>query len=281
MSGIFGFDAFSPKQIASRISDIGVEKQRLPFLSTLLLAVLAGAFIGIGALYSIVVRADPQVGFAAKQLLSGLTFSLGLVLVVVAGAELFTGNNLLVMAWAGRRISTAALLRNWATVFFGNAIGALGLAGLVALSGHIAQNHAEVAAEYVRVAQAKGDLSFVEAFARAVLCNALVCMAVWMATAGRSVTDKIVAIVFPISAFVAAGFEHSVANLYVFPIAAIAQIQYGLGGQAITAGMILSNLVPVLLGNIVGGSVLVALIYFVIYERGGGGARPDDKISGD
>lgn len=268
MSEMFGFDAFSPKQIARRVSDVGVEKEQLPFQARLLLAVLAGAFIGLGALYSMVVRADPELGFAAKQVLSGVAFSLGLVLVVVAGAELFTGNNLLAMAWAGRRISTAALLRNWGTVLVGNAIGALGLAGLVLLSGHLTQNDGALAAEYVRVAQAKGALEPMAAFARAVLCNALVCMAVWMATAGRSVGDKVVAIVFPVSAFVAAGFEHSVANFYLFPVAMAAQIQYGIAGPGVSLAAVFHNLLPVLAGNIVGGSVLVALIYFLIYERG-------------
>ena len=196
---------------------IGVTKARLPLLSTLMLAVLAGAFIGLGALNFMLVRSDPTLGFAARQLGGGVAFSLGLVLVVVAGAELFTGNNLLVMAWADRKITTAEVLRNWVLVCAGNFVGAAGLAVLVYLSGHTAMNNGLVAEQIVRIASAKCAMPLQEAFLKGVLCNLLVCMAVWMATAGRGVIDKVVAIVFPISAFVAAGFEHSIANFYLIP----------------------------------------------------------------
>jgi len=251
MSDVFGFNTFSPKEIAAQVESIGVAKARLPFHSTLMLGVMAGAFIGLGALYFVLVKSDPALGFAAQQVLGGVAFSLGLILVVVAGAELFTGNNLLAMACAG------------------NFIGAAGLALLVFLSLHPEMNNGAIAGEYVRLAAAKVAMPFWTAFFKGVLCNVLVCMAVWMALAGRSVVDKVVAIVFPISAFVAAGFEHSIANFYLIPLAMLLQSIDGVGVAAgpITWAGFAGNLVPVILGNIVGGSVLVGLVYYVIYLR--------------
>jgi formate transporter len=272
MSEIFGFDAFSPKEIAARVETVGVAKANLPLLSMLMLGVLAGAFIGLGALYFVLVRSDQSLGFAAKQLLGGVAFSLGLILVVVAGAELFTGNNLLAMAWADGKITTRDLLRNWAIVCLGNFIGASGLAVLVFLSGHPDMNGGAVGQETIRIAAAKAAMPFWTAFFRGVLCNVLVCMAVWMTFAGRSVVDKAVAIVFPISAFVAAGFEHSIANMYFFPLAMLIEAFGNTGAAAgtVTWQGFLGNLVPVILGNLVGGSVLVGLVYHVIYRRAQG-----------
>jgi formate/nitrite transporter len=269
MSEIFGFDAFSPAEIAARVETVGVAKAHLPLLSMLMLSILAGAFIGLGALYFVLVRSDPTLGFAAKQVLGGMTFSLGLILVVVAGAELFTGNNLLAMAWADGKISTIELLRNWAIVCIGNFIGAAGLALLVFLSRHPEMNNGLIAQEYLKIAATKIALPFWTAFFRGVLCNILVCMAVWMAFAGRSVIDKAVAIIFPISAFVAAGFEHSVANMFLIPLALLLQcsVETGMTADSISWVGFIGNLVPVLLGNILGGSVLVGLVYYLIYQR--------------
>jgi formate/nitrite transporter len=266
MSELFGFDAFSPKEIAARVDAVGIAKARLPFLSMLLLAVLAGAFIGLGALYYVIVKSDPSVSFATSQVLGGVTFSLGLILVVVAGAELFTGNNLLAMAWADGKISTLELLRNWLIVCIGNCIGAVGLACLVFLSHHPDMNNGAIARTYLSIAAAKVAMPFWTAFFKGVLCNVLVCMAVWMAFAGRSVIDKVVAIVFPISAFVAAGFEHSVANMYFIPLGMMLQIDNT--GATITVSAFLQSLIPVILGNLIGGSVLVGLVYHFIYGRG-------------
>jgi formate/nitrite transporter len=273
MSEIFGFDAFSPKEIAARVETVGVAKARLPFIPMLMLSVLAGAFIGLGALYFVIVRSDPSLGFAAKQVLGGATFSLGLILVIVAGAELFTGNNLLAMAWAEGKISTSELLRNWAIVCFGNFVGAAGLAVLVFLSRHPEMNGGAIAQEYLRIAATKVSLPFWTAFFKGILCNVLVCMAVWMAFAGRSVIDKAVAIVFPISAFVAAGFEHSIANMFIIPMGML--LQAGYGGTAITWSGFFANLIPVILGNILGGSVLVGLVYHLIYRSGSGSRKAD------
>lgn len=269
MPEIFEFDAFSPKEIAARVETIGVAKARLPLIPMLMLSLLAGAFIGLGALYFVIVKSDPYLGFAAKQVLGGVTFSLGLILVIVAGAELFTGNNLLAMAWADGKISTRELLRNWVIVCFGNFIGAVAMALLVFLSHHPEMNNSGIAQEYIRIASAKVDLPFWTAFYKGILCNILVCMAVWMAFAGRSVIDKAVAIVFPISAFVAAGFEHSIANMFFIPLAMLLQNfdNAGVNSNTITWAGFFGNLVPVILGNIVGGSVLVGLVYHLIYRQ--------------
>lgn len=268
MSDLFGFDAFSPKQIAGRVEEAGVAKARLPIVSMLILSVLAGAFIGLGALYFVIVKSDPALSFALKQILGGMAFALGLVLVVVAGAELFTGNNLLIMAWADRKISTFELVRSWTIVCCGNFVGAVGLALLVFFSRHFEINGGAIGHEYLSIAVAKVSMPFWTLFFRGILCNALVCLAVWMALAGRSVVDKVVAIVIPISAFVAAGFEHSVANMYLIPMAMLLQ---GFGGMegfpAISWSGFLNNLFPVLLGNVIGGSALVGLVYHLIYHR--------------
>jgi formate/nitrite transporter len=270
MPEIFGFDSFSPKEIAERVERVGVAKARLPLLSMIMLGILAGAFIGLGALYFNLVVSDAGLGFAASRVLGGAAFSLGLILVVVAGAELFTGNNLITMAWADGKISTAEVMRNWTVVFLANFAGAAGLALLVFLSGHPAMNNGAVALQYVKIAAAKCTLSFGTAFFSGVLCNILVCLAVWMALAGRSVVDKAVAIVFPISAFVAAGFEHSVANMYFILMGLLLRGHTAAvpNMDAITWAGFIGNLVPVSLGNLVGGSVFVAFVYYVIYHRG-------------
>jgi formate transporter len=260
VADIFGLDAFTPAQIAARVSDVGVTKARLPWLTQALLGVLAGGFIALGSLLFTLVAADATLGFAAQRLLGGLVFSLGLLLVVVAGAELFTGNNLLAMAWAAGRLSTAEVLRNWALVGVANLVGAAGIAWLAWMADHGTLNQGEVGRAVVRIATAKAELGIGPAFFRGVLCNLLVCMAVWMAFAGRTVVDKAVAVVFPVAGFVAAGFEHSIANLYFFPLALLL-------GAPLSAGDILGNLVPVIAGNLVGGSVLVAGIYWAIYLR--------------
>ena len=260
-----GLDAYKPAALARLVEDIGVAKAHLALLPLFTLAVLAGAFIALGgAAYTLAMAgADPVLG--TSRLLGGVAFSLGLILVVVAGAELFTGNNLLVMAWADGRIRTPELLRNWVVVYLSNAVGAMGLALIVYWSGHAQMNGGAIGAQYIKIALAKTSLPFAEAFFKGVLCNLLVCLAVWLAMAGRSVTDKVLAIVFPISAFVAAGFEHSVANMYLIPLGIL--INDGAMTGLSWSGLV-ANLLPVTLGNIAGGSVLVALVYFVIYRRG-------------
>ena len=269
MSEMFEFDAYSPREIAQRVERVGVAKTQLPLLSLAMLGLLAGAFIGLGALYSVLITSDQSLSFGTAQLLGGLAFFLGLLLVVVAGAELFTGNNLLAMAWADGKITTGSLLTNWLVVCVTNFIVAAGLALLVFYSGHTEMNGGAIGEQYLKIAAAKCSLPFWQALLRGVLCNILVCMAIWMALAGRSVVDKAVAIVFPISAFVAAGFEHSIANMYFIPMGMLLKVSGGIGSNvdAVSWSGMVSNLVPVILGNLIGGSVLVGLVYYVIYLR--------------
>jgi formate/nitrite transporter len=226
MSDIYGFSAYSPAQIAEKVDELGVKKAKTPLLQLVMLGLLAGAFIGIGGLLYALIKSDIALSFARTQVLGGLAFSLGLILVVVAGAELFTGNNLIVMAWADNKISLRELLRNWVVVCIANLFGASGLAVLVFLSGHLLMNDGAIAEQYTHIVATKTGLSNTEALFRGVLCNILVCMSVWMSLAGRTVTDKVIAIIFPITGFVAAGFEHSVANMYFYPVALLIQYFY-------------------------------------------------------
>lgn len=253
-------DVWSPAQIAERVRAAGESKVRLPLLPLLLLALLAGAFIALGAVLSLVVTTGSQLGFGPTRLLGGVAFSVGLVLVVVAGAELFTGNNLVAIAWASRRIRTRELLRSWALVYLGNVAGALATAALVGAADVQGLAGGALGETALAVARAKVELGALEVFARGVLCNALVCLAVWMAMGGRSLSDKAVAIVFPVAAFVATGFEHSIANWFFLPYAAWS---CGLAGEA--AAGIARNLAASTAGNVVGGSLLVAAVYWLAY----------------
>ena len=252
-------DAYSPPQIALRIEEASIAKISQPLRQTLILAILAGSFIALGAVFYTLALTDSQLGFGPSRLVGGAAFSLGLILVVVGGAELFTGNNLFVMAWADRKISSRQLLRSWAIVFFGNFVGALGIAVLVVLSGTFSLSDGGVGQTAVSMAQAKLELTLTEAFFRGILCNILVCLAVWLCYAARSVTDKIFAIILPIAAFVGLGFEHSVANMYVIPVAMIS------GGIDLQLGAFFLNLAVVTAGNIVGGGGFVALVYWLVY----------------
>lgn len=263
------FDAYAPAEVAKRVRDVGVAKATAPVATTFLLAVLAGAFIALGALFFTVTvttgAGAPPAAFGLIRLAGGITFSLGLILVVVGGAELFTGNNLIAMAWASGRVSTAQVLRNWAWVYLGNLVGAVGTALLVWLADVHQLSDGAVGETMVRIARAKVSLDPITAVARGILCNALVCLAVWLCLAARSVADKILAILFPISAFVACGFEHSIANLYFLPVG---MLLTGAGATAISFTGALANVALVTIGNILGGTMLVALVYWSIYLRG-------------
>ncbi|BDU58118.1 formate transporter FocA [Limnohabitans sp. MORI2] len=274
MPELFGSDAYAPKEIALKVETVGVAKAHMATLPLLMLGLLAGAFIGLGGMFFVIIKSDASLSFAISQLLGGFVFCLGLILVVIAGAELFTGNNLLAMAWADGQITSREVLRNWVLVCAANLVGTTGLALLVYLSGHTHANGGAIGNTVLKIAFAKQNLVWHEAFFKGVLCNVLVCMAVWMAMAGRSVVDKVLAIIFPITAFVAAGFEHSIANMYFMQLALI--IQYaepatamnviGAAGNTLTVSGMLGNLGPVILGNLVGGSVFVGLVYHLIYR---------------
>jgi len=272
---IFNFNAYSPAEIQDAIENVGVKKANLPLLPSFMLALVAGGAVGFGALYYTIVASDAGLGFAATRVVGGLVFSLGLALVLVGGAELFTGNNLIVMAWASGKISTRAVLRNWLIVYCGNLVGALGLVILVLFSHHLDMNGGRIGLSILNTAIGKISPDMVTLFFKGILCNMLVCMGVWLAYAGRSVTDKIVGLILPISAFVAAGFEHCIANMYFLPLAwlqtVIGDVPADFDASLITMPGIIHNLVPVTLGNIVGGSGFVGFVYWVIYRKGFGG----------
>jgi formate/nitrite transporter len=269
-------DAYSPSEMAQRVLQVGVGKARLRASDSIVLAVLAGAFIGLGAAFATLATTEPDLGFGPTRVLGGAAFSLGLILVVVAGAELFTGNNLVAMAWASRAITTRQVLRNWCLVYAGNFLGAVGTALLVYWSGIWVLGEEALGANAVGIAAAKCDLNWTEAFFRGILCNTLVCLAVWLCQSARTTTDKILAILWPIAAFVALGFEHCIANMYFIPLGIMLKGEPGLVTSAgLTPGQLetldlsglVNNLIPVTLGNIVGGTLMVAGVYWFAYLR--------------
>jgi formate transporter len=279
-------DALLPADMAARAEEIGVKKANLDVVSMFALAVLAGAFIALGAIFATTVLAGSSgaLPFGVTRLLAGTAFSLGLILVLVGGAELFTGNNLIVMAWASGKVRSRVLMKNWAVVYLGNFVGSFGTALLVFLSGQYAFGKGAVGAAALATAHAKMGFGFVEAVALGTLCNALVCLAVWLTFSARTTTDRILATVPPIAAFVAAGFEHSVANMYFIPEGLLIRAGAGaafwadLGKTAadfpnLTWGrFVVGNLLPVTIGNIIGGAVLVGAVYWFVYLRKRGAA---------
>ena len=276
MSNQIAPDAVPPPEMAERMENIGVKKVQLDFWSMFALAVLAGAFIGLGAEFSTLVITDNRLGFGVNRLLGGLVFSLGLVLVVIAGAELFTGNNLVVMAWVSGKLALGQVMRNWIIVYFGNLVGSLLTVMLVYLTRQWTFANYQVGVTALNIAHAKVNLSFAEGLARGILCNALVCLAVWLCLSGRSVTDKILAIVFPITAFVASGFEHCIANMYFIPLGLLLkgepQVLAAAGKAAgdlvnLNVQGLAGNLISVTTGNIFGGGFMVAVVYWFIYRR--------------
>jgi formate/nitrite transporter len=274
--------------MAEKAEAAGVRKAALSFLPLFALAVLAGAFVGLGAMFATTTAAaSATLPYGVARLLFGLVFCLGLILVVIGGAELFTGNNLIVMAWASHKISTRALLSNWLIVYVGNFVGAFGTAGLVFLGKQYAAGAGSVGAAALTIAVGKVNLGFVQALALGMLCNVLVCLAIWLTYGARSVADKILAIIFPISAFAAAGFEHSIANMYFIPYALLIKtfdpafaVAKKIDLSSLTWGsFLIKNLLPVTLGNILGGAVLVAAMYWFIYLRKSNEAgSPDTRL---
>jgi formate/nitrite transporter len=276
-------DAYAPAEMAQRVETVGVKKASLDTATTFILAILAGAFIGLGANFATLVWTDNGLGYGVSRLLGGIVFSLGLVLVLVGGAELFTGNNLIVMAWASRKVRTLQLARNWFIVYIGNFVGAVLTAYGVYLSHQWAFDSNKVGATALNIANAKVGYDFVSAFVLGVFCNALVCLAVWLVFSARSTTDKILVIVPPIAAFVAGGFEHSVANMYFIPLGLFLRSEEAVTLAASKSaeqlssltwqGFLVANLLPVTLGNIVGGALMVAAVYWFVYLRSTAGSR--------
>jgi formate transporter FocA len=293
MATELSIDALLPPEMASKAEAVGVRKAEASFIPLFVLAVLAGAFIALGAIFATTVLAGgisvkgadgaaaftTALPYGVNRLLAGMVFCLGLILVVVGGAELFTGNNLIVMAWASGKVSTRALMRNWLIVYLGNFVGSIGTAIIMLISQQYMFGSGAIGTTALTIAKSKVELGFVQAIALGIMCNALVCLAVWMSFSARSTVDKILAIIFPISAFVAAGFEHSIANMYFIPIGLFIKDFAGsnfweLIGRtpadytSLTWGkFFVNNLLPVTIGNIIGGALFVGAVYWAVYLR--------------
>ncbi len=279
----FSMDAFIPPEMAAKAEQVGVKKAIMGPRNTFALAVLAGAFIARGAIFATPVTAGAagELTFGLTKLLGGLVFCLGLILVIVAGAELFTGNNLIIMAWADGHISTRQVLRNWALVYAGNFVGSIATAMGMFLTQQYTFGGGLVGLNILNIAAGKCSLGFIQAIALGTMCNALVCLAVWLCFSARTTTDKILSIIFPITAFVAAGFEHSIANMYFIPMGLLVKAgapptfweaisKTPMDYTSLTwSRVFLANLLPVTIGNIIGGSVMVGLVYWFIYIRKG------------
>ena len=275
------FDSLLPADMARRAELLGVRKAEAPFGRFFSLSILAGAFISLGAMFATnMATGGAALPYGVNRLLVGFVFCLGLILVIIGGAELFTGNNLIVMAWANKKIKTSALLRSWLISYVGNFVGALGTVALVYLSGQYNfGGDVKVGFTALSMAASKSALNPINAFFLGLLCNALVCLAVWMSYSARTTIDKMATVLFPITGFVAMGFEHSIANMYFIPIGlAIKNYDPAFTAKFIeatsanldkltVANFFLNNLIPVTLGNIVGGAVFVAGIYWMIFLK--------------
>lgn len=272
-------DFLLPPEMALQAETVGVNKARMSAVRTLVLAMLAGAFIALGSVFFTTVTAGSTLPPGITRLVGGVAFSLGLILVIIGGAELFTGNNLIIMAWANKKVSTLAVLRNWLLVFTGNMVGALGVAVLLFFSRQYLFAQGAVGQNMLNIARAKCQLQFGQAVALGILCNVLVCLAVWLCFSVRSSTGKVLCILFPITAFVTCGFEHSIANMYFIPVA-IAVKDYGDPAlftlinaspqdysMVTWSNFLLVNLLPVTIGNIIGGAGLVGMVYWFVYLR--------------
>jgi formate transporter len=275
------YDELLPAEMAEKSQSIGIKKANLDFLSTFALAVLAGAFIALGCIFFTVSQTTDGVAipWGISRVIGGFAFSLGLILVIVGGAELFTGNNLIIMAWASRKLSTWKVMRNWGIVYIGNLCGAVATALFVFWGLHFNMDNGAVGLTSLNIALGKVNLDFAQAVILGILCNAMVCMAVWLTYSARTVIGRILAIIFPIAGFVAAGFEHCVANMYYVPYAIL--VKFGapdtfwqnIGTTAAAydnvnwGSFIVHNLIPVTIGNMIGGVFFVALVYWVIYLR--------------
>jgi len=272
-------DSLMPDEMAEQAEEAGIKKAKRSFMKTFVLAILAGAFISFGAIFATTVTAEITNSHSFTKLIGGLAFSLGLILVIVCGAELFTGNNLIVMAWANKRIKTSQVLKNWFIVFFGNFVGAISIVVLMFYSQQYTSGNGNVGAKALSIAETKCSLGFVQAVILGIFCNTLVCLAVWLCYSAKTTSGKILSIIFHITAFVAAGFEHSIANMYFIPKAllikssATEEFWSSINSspemyENLTWGNFINkNIIPVTMGNIIGGAVLVGFVYWFVYLK--------------
>ncbi|MDR4504783.1 MAG: formate/nitrite transporter family protein [Candidatus Scalindua sp.] len=277
---VFDVDAYSPSQIASRIDAVAAVKASYSTAQTFWMGINAGVFIGLGAQFTTLVISDSTLHYGLTAIIGGIVFTLGLILVVVGGAELFTGNSLIVIGYIDKRITTAEVLRNWSLSLTGNLFGSLILVFFIYQSHQWEFFDHMVGAKALLIANKKVNLSFEVAFARGVLCNAMVCLAVWLCFSARNVTDKIISMVFPVAGFIASGFEHCVANMYFIPIGLVLRnnpevvaAANKMAGKSVNLsqltwkGFFVNNQFPVMLGNVLSGSILVGLAFWFIYLR--------------
>jgi formate transporter len=268
-------DDLSPAEVAAKTVNIGIKKANLDFCTMFFLALFGGAYIALGAILTTTVATNgSEFPFGVNSLLKGLMFTVGLILVVVAGAELFTGNNLILMAVLAKKVTVAKMLRNWGVVYLGNLIGALIIALVMLMSKQYLFSGGALGKTVLSIANAKSGLEFWSAIGLGIMCNLLVCLAVWMAFSARTTAGKILAIIPPITAFVAAGFEHSVANMYFIPIGLLIKwtdpdfvSKAGEFGNLNLGNFLVHNLLPVTIGNLIGGALFVGAMYWFIYLR--------------
>ncbi len=269
---------YGPPEIAKRYSKAGAAKTRTPVPKMLILSFFAGAFIAFGAFGSQV--ASAQAGAASvSKLLGAMVFPVGLLMVIMAGAELFTGNNLILISVLDRKATVGGMLKNWAIVYLGNLLGSVFVAALLTFSHAYSLFDGAVAQSAVSTAQSKVLLSFPDAFFKGILCNILVCVAVWISFSAEDVAGKIIGLYMPILLFVLSGYEHSVANMYFIPAGMFVSAEYGIEANITWFGFLIGNLLPVTLGNIVGGAGIVGLGYFFSYLQGTGGEEKAPKAA--
>ena len=259
-------ESLAPLEIEAKVEEVGVGKVGMAFSKVFVLAILAGAFIAFGGMYFCIFLGDPSIPFAVQRMVGGICFCLGLVLVLCCGAELFTGNSLIICAKASGKVSWGGMLKNWAIVWLGNLVGALAAVALVYLAQVWSMNGGGVGEAMVSVAAGKVSPDWATLFFKGVMCNIFVCLAVWIGFSARTVVDKVIGIILPISAFVAAGFEHCVANMFFLPMGCLLN-SMGVGAAgAVPFEGILYNLSAATLGNIVGG-LLVGLAYWFVFAK--------------
>lgn len=273
-------NAYSPPQIAARIANVTIAKARLSFSQTFMLSVLAGVYLGMGAQFSTLVISDSNLHYGITSLIEGTVYTLGFILAIIGGAEVFTGNCIGIIGFADKKVTLHQLLNNWAVIYIGNLVGSLTIVYLIYETRQWEFFNNMVGAKALLIAHKKVNMSFIEAFARGVLCNALICLAVWLSFSGRNTAEKILSIVFPIGGFVASGFEQCVSNMYYIPMGItlrenhlVVDASEKMAGNALNLsqltwkGFFINNLLPVTLGNIVGGALLIAAVFWFIHLR--------------
>lgn len=260
---------YGPAEIAKRYSDAGAGKTKLAIPKMFILAIFAGIFIAFGAFGSQVAGADAGAAASVGKLMSALVFPVGLLLVIMAGAELFTGNNLIIISVLNKKATVSGMLRNWGVVYLGNFLGSIFVAAMLTYSHAYSLYDGKLAQSAVATATAKVSLSLPDAFLKGILCNMLVCLAVWISFSAEDVAGKILGLYLPIMLFVLSGYEHCVANMYFVPAGMFISGEYGIPAESVTwLSFLLNNLLPVTLGNIVGGACIIGLGYFFAYLYG-------------